>query len=346
MKDGAFSRLRGRTKRLVGAMVASFCAAGLQAGSAGDEAFKQPAARDARVIVVQGAAGEEAYGEAFAKQAALWEQIAVRAGVACLRLGGGAPGGAVVREALLKQLQSVVDQPPTTLWLVLLGHGTFDGREAKFNLQGPDVTPEDLAGVLKGFQGELIFVHAGSASQPFAAALKGPRRVLVSATKSGDEVLYSRFGTPFVEAMAGAKEADIDQDGQVSVLEAFLHAAGWVRAFYEEEERIATEHAVLDDNGDGVGTRSEVFEGTRVKPGTPEPVDGARARQVALLLSEAEGRLSEAQRQRRDELEVQVEALKSKRAAMGDEAYYIELEKIMLELGGLLLGAGSGAENP
>ncbi len=302
-----------------------------------------PEPRQARLLVVEGAAGETAYGEAFAKQAALWEQTAGRAGMPCLRLGGGAPGQGTVKEELISQLQKRVQEAPATLWLVMVGHGTFDGREAKFNLPGPDVTPKDLAEALRGFAGELIFAHTGSASQPFAAALKGPRRVLVSATKNGDEVFFARFGTPFAEAIAGAAAADLDQDAQVSVLEAFLHASAKVRAFYDEEERIATEHALLDDNGDGVGTRAEVFEGLRPKAGTPEPVDGRRARQVALLLSEADGRLSETQRQRRDELEAQVEELKAQRAAMGDAAYYDRLEKLMRELGGLLLGSDQAA---
>jgi hypothetical protein len=300
-------------------------------------------ARDAQVLVVRGADGTEEYGKAFAEQVALWETAAGQAGLKCEVVGPEA--GESCGEQVMQRLREVMKKPPTALWLVLIGHGTFDGREAKFNVSGPDLKPEMLAEALGAFPGEVIFVHTGSASQPFARALKGERRILVTATKSGDEVFYTRFGKPFAEAIGGLSEADLDQDGQVSVLEAFLHAGDVVASFYEEEERIATEHAVLDDNGDGLGTRSEVFEGVRPKAGTPEPVDGMRARQVALMLSEAERKLTEAQRQRRDALEREVEALKVKRAELGEEGYYAALEKVMLELARIVTGRGDGGRD-
>ncbi len=291
---------------------------------------------DVQIVVVRGADGAQEYGEVFAEQAALWQQAAGKAAAPCVVLGPEA--GEQCLEKLREHLQTCLAEPPATLWLVLAGHGTFDGREAKFNLTGPDLTPEALTEMLAGFEGELIFIHTGSAGQPFAKALKGEKRVLVTATKSGDEVFFTRFGKPFAEAIGGLAEADLDQDDQVSVLEAFLFAADRVRSWYEEQERIATEHALLDDNGDGVGTRAEVFEGARPKVGTPEPVDGDRARQVALVLSSEEQKLSAAQRQRRDELERQVEALKKKRDALGEDAYYAELEKVMLELARIVAG--------
>ena len=229
---------------------------------------------------------------------------------------------------------------PVRLWVVLVGHGTYDGREARFSLAGPDLKPEHLVTVLKPYAGELVFVHTGSASEPFAKALKGERRVMVTATKSGDEVFYTRFGKPFAEAIGGRPEADVDQDGQVSVLEAFLHAAAEVKGFYETEERISTEHALVEDNADGLGTRSEVFEGTRPKEGTKVPVDGARARQVVLVPGEEEKRLTEEQRARRDALETELEALKGRREAMGDEGYYAALEKLLVELAGIVTGRG------
>lgn len=293
-------------------------------------------APDTRVILLRGADGAEEYGKAFSEEVALWEKAAEKAGAPSLVIGPEA--GEQALEKLRAELAKTLQEPPAALWLALIGHGTFDGREAKFNLAGPDLTPAALAEMLAGFGGELIFIHTGSASQPFAKALKGDKRVLVTATKSGDEVFYTRFGQPFAEAIGGLPEADLDQDDQVSVLEAFLFAADRVRSWYEERERIATEHAILDDNGDGVGTRSEVFEGARPKPGTPEPVDGDRARQVALVLSAEEQKLTAEQRQRRDELERQVEALKKKREALGDDAYYAELEKVLLELARIVTG--------
>ncbi len=294
---------------------------------------------DTRVIIVRGADGADEYGASFAEQVVLWEKAAQAAGAPILRIGPEAEEKAL--EQLRSQLAEVMKAPPASLWLVLMGHGTFDGREAKFNLTGPDLTPSELKEMLAGYDGELVFIHSGSAGQPFAKALAGDKRILVSATKSGDEVFYTRFGKPFAEAIGGLPAADLDQDEQVSVLEAFLYAADRVRSWYEEQERIATEHAILDDNGDGVGTRSEVFEGVRPKPGTPEPVDGARARRVALVLSAEEQKLTAAQRQRRDELEEQVEKLKNQRETLGDEAYYRELEQVLLELARIVTGQGN-----
>lgn len=289
-----------------------------------------------RVLVVRGADGAEEYGRDFAEQSRLWQEVAARAGAVFEEIGPGA--GAACLELVTQKLEDWAKMKSPRLWVVLIGHGTYDGREARFNLTGPDLTPEHLAAVVKPYAGELVFVLTGSASEPFARVLKGERRVIVSATKSGDEVFYTRLGKSFAEAIGGLAKADIDQDGQVSVLEAFLYAAAEVRLFYEEKERIATEHAVIEDNGDGQGSRSEVFEGTRPKAGTPEPVDGMRARQVVLVPGEEEKRLTEAQRARRDVLETELEKLKKRRQELGEEKYYAELERLMVELAGIVTG--------
>jgi len=288
-----------------------------------------------RVLIVRGADGEESYGEAFAKQAALWRKAAEEGGRTVAEIGPDLGDAALSK--LVTTLSEWVKDGPPELWLVLIGHGTFDGREAKLNLTGEDLTPGRLADLLKPYQGRLVMVHTGSSSQPFAAALKGPGRVLVSATKSADEVFYSRFGVPFAEAIGGLEAADLDQDRQVSVLEAFLYAADAVKQFYAEEERIATEHAVLDDNGDGIGTRSEVFEAGRPKAEAGENADGELARRVVLKFSADEQRLTAEERQVRDELETEIEALKKQRETLGDDAYYAALEKLMVELSKLLL---------
>jgi hypothetical protein len=153
--------------------------------------------------------------------------------------------------------------------------------------------------------------------------------VVVAATKSGDEVFFTRFGEPFAKAIAGAGEADLDQDGQVSVLEAFLFASKQADLFYETEERIATEHALLDDNGDGVGTRASMFEGVRGKAGT---ADGVRAHELHLVMSEAEAKIPADIRARRDALEGAVREVVAKRATMPEEGYYRELERLFLEI--------------
>lgn len=266
------------------------------------------------------------------------EEAAARAGVEFEEVGPEAGDECLARAR--ERLKELVKVATVRLWVVLVGHGTFDGREARFSLTGPDLMPEDLTDGLKSYAGEMVLVHTGSASEPFAKALKGERRVVITATKSGDEVFYTRFGKPFAEAIGGLTEADFDQDGQVSVLEAFLHASVQVKDFYETEERIATEHALVEDNSDGTGTRSELFEGTRPKAGTKLPVDGARARQVVLVPSDEEKLMNEQQRVRRDELERELEELKGRREELGDERYYETLEKLLVELAGIVTGRG------
>jgi hypothetical protein len=295
--------------------------------------------RHVEVILAVGAEGAEEYGRRFADQVTAWQSACEKAGVPCATIGDSADAkaGGEDLQRLKDALASAAakGEEGGQLWLVFIGHGTFDGREAKFNLRGPDLTPRDLAEWLKPLKRELVMIHTSSASAPFLTALAGPHRILVSATKGADEVFYARFGEYFAPAIGGLPEADLDQDQQVSVLEAFLHASRKAAEFYEEDGRLATEHALLDDNGDGAGTRAEVFTGLTPRVAEGAKADGARAAQVALVLSPAEAALSEATRAKRDALETRLEQLKSGRAKLGDDAYYAELEKLLRELSAL-----------
>ena len=123
---------------------------------------------------------------------------------------------------------------------MFIGHGTYDGRESKFNLRGPDVNSVEIGEWLKPFTGELVAIDGASANAPFLHALSGKDRIIISATKSADEVFYTRFGEFFAKAIGGAlPEVDLDRDGQVSVLEAFLWSSKQVERFFEG--RLATE---------------------------------------------------------------------------------------------------------
>ncbi|MCB1224821.1 MAG: hypothetical protein KDK99_03315 [Verrucomicrobiales bacterium] len=298
------------------------------------------------VVVVRGSAGLPEYGERFEEEAALWAEAARTAEARWQEVPPTPEQGKAVAAAL----QQAIEAKPERLWVLLCGHGTFDGREARFNVEGPDFTPKDLQQWLRSWQGPLVLVHTGSASQPFAKALAGPERVCVTATKSGSEVFSTRFGLPFARAMGGELKADLDQDGQVSVLEAFLDAAAEVRDFYQSEERLATEHALLDDDGDGVGTRSERFDGVdlREKPGqgTTAVGDGARARRVVLVRSAEERQLTPEQRARRDELEMALEDLKKQRDSLDAAGFEKRARAILLELARMYEQAEAAAAAP
>ncbi|HUF25497.1 MAG TPA: hypothetical protein VMM18_00850 [Gemmatimonadaceae bacterium] len=138
--------------------------------------------------------------------------------------------------------------------VVLFGHGAGSGPESRFNLPGPDLTAAEWAALLGRFSGPTVgLVNAASASGDFVAALSGERRIIITATKSAQERNEARFGRFFVDAFA-RDVADVDKDGRVSLLEAFDYARREVARTYEEEGALLTEHAQLDDDGDGTGT--------------------------------------------------------------------------------------------
>jgi hypothetical protein len=288
------------------------------------------------VIVVVGAAGEDDYEPNFAKQAAQWEKVSQLANCQHVTIGLEKDAAAAAKtdhDRLQETLAAEVPDGKGELWIVLIGHGTFDGKEAKFNLRGPDISGSELAAWLKPFQRPLAVVDTASASAPFIAKLSAPNRVVVTSTRSGSEQNFARFGQFLAEAVTDAK-SDLDQDGQTSLLEAFLTAAARVAEFYKTEGRLATEHALIDDNGDGFGTPSDWFRGTRAtkKAGNGAAPDGARARQFHLVRSEAELKLTPEQRAQRDDLELAVEDLRERKAKLGEEEYYRRLEVLLLEL--------------
>ncbi|HEX2100468.1 MAG TPA: hypothetical protein VHF69_07385, partial [Candidatus Synoicihabitans sp.] len=185
----------------------------------------------------------------------------------------------------------------------------------------------------------LVFVHGGSAAGPFVPALSGPNRIVIAATRSGHETNYARFGERFAAAI-GSAQADIDQDGQTSVLEAFVTAAQQVQSFYTEAGRLATEHALIDDNGDREGTPAEWFRGTRVirRASGDRAPDGDAARLAALILPPDEQALTVEQRRERDRWEAELTALRARKPEMDEDAFYRELERILRRLGAIYRG--------
>jgi hypothetical protein len=285
------------------------------------------------LILVVGAAGTPEYGERFAQWAELWKQGAAKGGLQTLVIGEDAESSTNDRTQLLTALTNEVARPAGELWLVMIGHGTYDGRAAKFNLRGPDVSAADLAAVLKPCRRPLAVIQCASASGPFINALSGTNRVIITATRSGYEVDATRFGGYFAQAVADPA-ADLDKDGQTSLLEAFLLASRQVAQFYQEAGRLATEHPLLDDNGDGLGTPADWFSGVRAvkQPANGKSVDGLRANQFQLVRSAVEQELSPAARQRRDELEARLNELRARKPTLAADDYYHQLEGILVEI--------------
>lgn len=300
------------------------------------------------MIVVAGAPGEAEFAPDFVQQIEAWTKVSAQAKAKHVAIGGGAfltiqaegvvnlqspAGGKPDRERLKEALEAEPKTGPGELWVVLVGHGTFDGREAKLNLRGPDVSANDLAEWLKPFERPMAVIDTTSSSAPFLAKLASPKRVVISATRSGHEQNYARFGKFLAEALADIK-SDLDKDGQISLLESFLSASHRTSEFYKTEGRLATEHALIDDNGDALGTPADWFRGVlatkRAREGAP--VDGTRAHQFHLVRSAAEQQLSPELRERRDKLELQLAELRGRKSKLNEEKYYQELEKLLVEL--------------
>jgi len=284
------------------------------------------------LVLTIGAPGEPAYAEQFSAWADLWKQAAAQGGARVRVIGQDETNSTDDRTRLLNVLAEEVARPAGELWLVFIGHGTYDGKAAKFNLRGPDLSAADLAAALKPCHRPLAIIQCASASGPFLPTLSAPGRVIITATRSGYEVNFARFGGYLARAMSDPA-ADLDHDGQVSLLEAFLMASRQVDQFYREQGRLMTEHALLDDNGDGLGTPPEWFRGVRAvkKPDKGKSVDGVRAHQMILARGQSEQALRPEARARRDELEQELSGLRAKKAEMKEDDYYGQLEKIMVE---------------
>ena len=293
---------------------------------------RQPAG-EATVVVVVGAAGADEYQTQFTQWADLWKQACAKGDANFVPIGLENDAGSNDRERLRETLASESQESAAALWLVLIGHGTFDGRTARFNLRGPDVSAEDLDQWLRPVLRPLAIINCASSSAPFLVKLSEPGRVVVTATKSGFEHNYARFGRYLAGAIA-EPEADLDKDGQTSLLEAFLTASGRVDEFYSAEGRLVTEHALLDDNGDGLGTRADWFRGIRPvqKAQDDAPLDGYRAYQFHLVRSRAERRMPPDLRAKRDRLELEVMRLRDAREEFSEDEYFSKLEALLYEI--------------
>lgn len=285
------------------------------------------------VIVVVGAAGEKPFGEAFARQAGQWEAACDRGGARHWTVGGGETNVESDHDRLHAALTGESKDTAAELWIILIGHGSFDGKAARFALKGPDLTGDELAGWLEPFSRPIAVINTASCSAPFINALSATNRVVITATRSGFEQNYTRFGQFLAEAITDPA-SDLDHDGQVSLLEAFLTASRKTADFYKSDNRLATEHALLDDNGDKLGTPADWFRGVRATQRTENgaAVDGSRAAQFHLVRSPEEASLSPAARARRDALELEVAKLRDAKAALAEAEYRRQLEVLLLEL--------------
>lgn len=286
-----------------------------------------PPQAEAVLVVITGLGGEPRFEERFSTWTTTLAGAAGDRGLAQEQIytfTGTEARRENVLAALSKLADSMAENAP--LFMAVIGHGSFRDGVTKVNLPGPDMTTADFANVLDRFgQRPVVFAALTSASGGMVEALSAPGRVVIAATRSGKERNASIFGQHFAAAFVG-QEADLDNDGRLSILEAFLYAHREVSRDYDREQRLLTEHAVLDDNGDGKGTSEPTADG--VGDGADDSSDGKLAATLFLAGSQAQGEADE-EKARLTQL---ISDLRSRKATMSPEEYEAQLEELLIEL--------------
>jgi len=284
-------------------------------------------AQSTHLLIVVGLAGDPEHGELFKKWGTTLADTATqKLGVAKDRVTL-LTDAAATRDGVVKAFGALAAaEADDTVVIVLFGHGTYANKTAKFNLTGPDMTPQDFEPLLARLKSKrVVFVNTASASAPFVEALSGPGRVVVAATRTGGEMFATLFGGPFVEAFSN-ESADSDHDGKISILEAFDYARKTVAASYQREGLLPTEHAILDDNGDKEGS---IEPGREAKDGQSAAVLAIGSLRQQALPADEKVRALYAER---SQIERRIEALKLLKSGMDPAKYESELEKLATEL--------------
>lgn len=218
------------------------------------------------------------------------------------------------KEEVERALRAIAGRagPDDRVMILLIGHGSSDSRGSRINLPGPDLTAAELAAHLAAFRTQpVVVVNTASASGGWVEPLAGPNRAVISATRTATDRNATIFGKYFVEAFA-SDAADINQDGRVTIAEAYEYATRETERAYQTAGTLQTENARMEGN---------VELARSFHLGAPRGAAPANA--------SAELRELFAQRQR---LEQSIDALRGRSGQMETAAYEAELERLLLEL--------------
>jgi hypothetical protein len=286
-----------------------------------------PAQAASYFVTVAGLGGEPEYEQRFTALAQDLDKL--------LKGSGGdlhvytLKGEDGTRARLTETLTQVAREakPDDEFVLILIGHGSFDSVEYKFNLVGPDITAADLATLCDHIPAKRqLIVNTTSASGGSISALQKPGRAIIAATKSGTEKNATVFARYWVDALRDPS-TDTDKNEAISALEAFQSADRKTVSFYESQKRLATEHAVFEDAGKKEAVRSasaESGEGllvasfTLIRLGAAQKAANDPAKRALL--------------DKREELERKIDTLKYEKAAMSVVDYKKQLSDALLEL--------------
>lgn len=292
------------------------------------------------VAVIVGAPGTRVFEEQFNTWTDRWKAAVAEAGCQYVEFGRRS-AGQNTRDAVKSYLGDLASSENTStepVWLVFIGHGTHFRETSNLNLRGPDISATELNEWLGPVKRPIVLINCASSSGPFIKKLAAQDRIIITATKSGAEHNFARFGD-YLSRSISDTTADLDHDERVSLLEAFLSASSQVADFYEQENRLSTEHALIDDNGDGLGTPPKFYRGVRPvhapradKQGNVASIDGAAAARIGLKPSAGQDQFTDEQRAELEKLEQEIESLRSQKTKLGDDAYYERLKPLMIKL--------------
>ena len=240
---------------------------------------------------------------------------------------------APTREQIRSHFASLASAVKATdnLVVVLIGHGTFDGVDYKFNLPGPDLTGAELATLLDRVPtARQLVVVTTSCSGGSIEFLRKPNRIVIAATKAGTEKNATIFARYWAEALRDPS-ADVDKNESVSALEAFRFAQRKTKEFFDTQKRLATEHSVLEDTGKGMGVPA-----TANGP-DPETGEGKLAASFAVVrlganAAAAKDPAKKALLDQKEGIEEAIDELKYEKAGMAADDYKKQLTRLMLEL--------------
>jgi hypothetical protein len=262
-------------------------------------------------FIVAGLGGEQQYEQRFREQAAALAAAAEKA--------AGAPGHVVVltgeqarRDSLRREFDGFAGKVKATdsVTVVLIGHGTYDGDDYRFNVPGADITGAELGDLFDKLTAkQQLIVNATSASGATIDLWKRPQRVVITATKSGGERTATRFAQFWAQAVT-SDAADVNKDEIVTAAEAFDFTNRQVAASFKSDVSLATEHARMEADESTAFTVARLG-GSAGSSSNPE---------VASLLAQ------------RGQIEHDLNSVKERKASLSQDQYYDQLEGVLVKL--------------
>jgi hypothetical protein len=264
------------------------------------------------ILTVAGLGGEPDYEQRFTMLASDTDKV-LRAGGQTDRIVETLKGADATKAKVEASLNRIASQakPADAFVLMMIGHGTFDGTEYKFNLPGPDISATELAALLNKIPaGRQLVVDMTSSSGGAVSAFKKDNRVVITATKSGMEKNATVFARYWVEALRDPT-ADVDKNETISALEAFQYAEKKTAQFYSEQKRLATEHPQVDDQ-----QRASAFPLLKFGSASAVVTDPAKRELIA----------------KKEDIENKIDALKYQKSLLAPDDYRKQLQALLLDL--------------